>query len=310
MRLIETARFLALGLALTAGSAFAQTSTAPSAPAHPAAQAAPPAPAARDWQRFVRAREVQIRDVAAIVRVRPENRTDVAVAITNGGPLPEAQLRLNGNRLVIDGQMRRQIRSCRVVGDELSVDTRRNGRIGAGQVMVIDLRVPQDAVVSAGGAVRLRMAPAQSARIRIEGCGAADIERIEDEADLAVSGSSDVRVYDAGTATVALAGAGEVTVGVVRNGLTASIAGAGDLTVARADGPTTIAVQGAGDVAIRDGHATSLSVVIAGAGDVVHNGVADRLDATIIGAGDVRVRRVTGEVNRRVIGGGDVVVGR
>ena len=43
---------------------------------------------------------------------------------------------------------------------------------------------------------------------------------------------------------VSLAGDGDVTLGAVRQGLTASIAGEGDLTVTRADGPVSIAIQG------------------------------------------------------------------
>ena len=46
----------------------------------------------------------------------------------------------------------------------------------------IELRVPQNAIVSATGAVRMNVAPAQSATIGLGGCGDADIVRVEDEA--------------------------------------------------------------------------------------------------------------------------------
>jgi hypothetical protein len=314
MRLIEPLRLAAIAAALTAVSAEAQTpapATLPAAPTAPVAQAAPAAaPVARVWQRYASAREVQLRDVAAIVRVTPENRNDIAIAIVNSGPLQAPELRMRGNRLIVDGKLRRQIRSCRVRGQDFEVDVARRGRLSGAQIMTIDLRVPQSAWVAVGGAARLHMAPSQSARVRLEGCGDADIERIEDEIDLAVSGAPEVRLYDAGEATVAVAGAGDVTLGVVREGLTVSIAGAGELTIARADGPTNIAVQGAGDVLIRDGRATTLSIAIAGAGDVVHNGSAERLDVAILGVGDVRVRRVDGQITRRVLGGGEVIIGR
>jgi hypothetical protein len=298
MRLIETLRLAAFATGL--GVAAAQAQTPPTPPAAPAAA----------WSRYAEARELQLRDVAGIVRITPENRTDIAIAIANPGPLNTPDVRLRGNRLLVDGELRRQIRSCRVRGQDFEVQTARNGRLNGRQLPVIDVRVPQNAVVAVGGAVRLHMAPSQSARVRLEGCGDADIERVEDDADIAVSGSPDLRLYEAGVATISVAGAGDVTLGVVRDGLTVSIAGAGDLNVTRADGPTSIAVQGAGDVTIRDGHATTLSVAIAGAGDVVHNGSADRLDVAILGIGDVRVRRVDGQVTRRVLGGGDVIIGR
>jgi hypothetical protein len=276
-----------------------------------AAQTAPAEPASvgRHWARYD-ATEVILRDVAALVRVRPENRADVAVSIVNAGQLPAPELRISRGRLVIDGKLRRQIRSCRVNGADFEVVTSRQGRLQTAQLPVIELRVPEHAVVSAGGAVRLHLAAAQTADVALSGCGDADIVSVAGAADVSVSGAGDLRLYEAGQADVRLAGAGDVILGVVRSGLTVSIAGAGDFTAARADGPTSIALTGAGDVTIRDGRATVLSVAITGAGDVTHNGSAERLDAVIVGGGDVRVRSVSGEVTRRVLGGGEVVVGR
>lgn len=303
MRLAEPLRLAVLAAILGAAPALAQT-PAPTAPEAPAS-------IARSFSRYAAATEVQVRDVAAFIRVRPENRSDVSVAIVNPGPLDDPSVRVSRNRLIIDGGLRGKIRSCRARGGGgFEVDIHRRGRLSGEQLPIIELRVPMRAVVSAGGAVRLHMTSAESARIQLSGCGDADIERVSGEADVSIAGSPDLRLYDVGTATVALAGAGDVTLGVVRNGLTVSIAGAGDFVVARADGDTSIAIQGAGDVLIRDGRAATLSIAIAGSGDVTHNGSAQRLDAVIFGAGDVRVRRVDGEVSRRVLGGGDVIVGR
>ncbi len=298
MRLVETWLAAAFMSALLAAPAWSQTPEAPEA-------------RARTLTRFQHASEVQLRDIAAIVRVIPENRTDVAVGFVNPGTLPVPEYRVSRRRLIINGRLNRQIRGCRVLENNgFEVTTARQGRVTGADLPVIELRVPQNATVAAGGAVRLRVGPAQSAHIRLDGCGDADIERVEDEAELSVSGSQDVRLYEAGEATVTLAGSGDVVLGAVHDGLTISVAGSGDVTAARVDGATSIAVQGSGDVIIRDGRATSLSVVVAGGGDVTHGGSAERLDAVILGGGDVRVRRVDGEINRRVLGGGDVVVGR
>jgi hypothetical protein len=213
MRLIEPLRITVIVAAFAAGPALAQTP-----PAHPAPPAAAAAPAAQAWQRFAEAEEVQLRDVAAIVRVTPENRTDVALAIANGGPLRDPEVRVRGERLVVDGKLRRQIRSCRVRGQDFEVTTGANGRLRGADLLVIDLRVPQSAVVSAGGAVRLHMAPSQSAQVRLDGCGEADIERVADAAEISVAGGPDVRLYEAGTATVSVAGSGDVVVGAGATG--------------------------------------------------------------------------------------------
>jgi hypothetical protein len=297
MRLVETCCAAALAVALLAAPAWAQTTG--------------DASRARTLTRFANANEIQLRDIAGFVRVIPENRSDVAIGFVNAGVLPPPDYRMSRRCLIVDGNLRRQIRNCRVVGaDGFEVQTTRQGRLTGAALPVIEVRVPQNAVVSVSGAVRLHVAPAQAAHIRLDACGDADIVRVQDEAEIAISGSQDVRLYEAGEATVSIAGSGDATLGVVHDGLTVSIAGSGDVTVARADGPTSIAVQGSGDVTIREGNATSLSVVIAGGGDVSHGGSARTLDAVILGGGDVRVRHVEGEINRRVLGGGEVVVGR
>jgi hypothetical protein len=303
MRLIASLVFAAALLGPVASSA--QTPPTPPVPPTGVVLTAP------TYSRYERASEVQLRDVVGFVRVRPENRSDVAIAFLNSGPVSAPQIRIQGRKLVIDGGMRRQVRSCRVLENGgFAVVTRRHGTLTGDQLPVIELRVPQNVVVAANGAVRMRVGPSVSATIAVDGCGDADIERVQDAADLSIRGTPDVRVYEAGELTAALAGAGEVRLGVAHEGLTVSIAGSGDFDAARADGPVNIAIQGAGDVMIRDGRATTISVAIAGAGDVTHNGSAESLDAVIFGAGDVHVGSVSGEVSRSVIGAGEVTVGR
>lgn len=291
---------------LAAPLATAQTPPVPPAP--------PAAPSftltAPNYARYERATEVQLRNVIAYVRVRPENRSDVSVAVINEGPLQAPRLRMSGRRLIVDGGQR-QTRQCEVEGSNgFEVRTARNGVVRGAQIPTIELRVPQSAMVSVGGAVRLRMAPAQTAVVRLDGCGDADIERIAESAEISVSGSSDVRLFDVGELEAAVAGSGNLRVGVIHDGLTVSLAGSGEFAAARADGETNIALQGSGDVLIRDGRATTLSVALAGSGDVTHNGTAQRLDAAVFGSGDVHVREVTGEISRSTIGSGEVTIGR
>ncbi len=287
----------ALAAALLTGSVAAQT-----APAQPAGQ--------RVWARYARANAVELRDVAGFVRIHPENRTDVAVSVSNAGPLRAPDYRRSRNRLIIDGKLRGQIRSCRVgEGGAFEVETARQGRLSGAQLPIYDIRVPQDAVVTAAGAVRVRMSAAQSTRFRVAGCGDADLDRVEDAAEIGIAGSPDVRLNDAGNVTIAVAGSGDAMLGMVRHGLTASIAGSGDVVASRVDGPTSATIQGSGNVTIREGRAATLNVVIAGAGNFTHNGAAETLDVVIVGGGDVRVRRVDGAVTRRILGGGDVIIG-
>ena len=79
----------------SAGAALAQT---------PPPAAAPAPPAGVEWRRYPSAREVQIRDAAAIVYVMPESRPDVAVAVVPRGAGQGIALSAHGRRLRIDGR--------------------------------------------------------------------------------------------------------------------------------------------------------------------------------------------------------------
>lgn len=303
-------------ISMSAAAAVAQTApVAPPAPATPRVAPTPPtapvAPARLEWRRYLRASEIRLENMAAYVRVRPEERDDVAVAIVNQGPLPAPNLRRSGRRLVIDGRLRGQLLTCTVRGATgFDVRTRRQGQVSGGQLPVIEIRVPLEAVVTARGAMRMHMTAAESAEVSFDGCGDADIERVDDLAQVAVAGDAKMRIFDAGELVAALAGEAQLEARYVRDGATVSIAGAGVFRAARADGPTNIVIQGAGEAAIGEGRAEDMTVVINGAGEVIHNGSAESLDVFIVGAGDVRVREVEGEVSRRVLGAGRVVVGR
>jgi hypothetical protein len=312
MRLIA-AVFCFAAVFAAAPAAFAQTPPTPPAPpaALPSIRPAPAAPTGLVWQRSTRATEVVLQNVAAYVRVRPEDREDVAFAIHNQGPLTAPTIRRSGRRLVIDGRQRGQIRDCTVRGAAgFEVETARQGRISGAQLPIIELRVPERAFVSVNGAARMHVTGADSAKIRLDGCGDVDIEHVEDEAEVSVSHDAVLRIYDAGNLTAVLAGESAVHAGVVRDALTVSIAGPGVFNAVRADGPTSVVIQGSGEASIRAGEAEDLSVVINGPGRVTHSGRAERLDAFIVGPGALRVRDVEGEVSRRVIGGGEVIVGR
>jgi len=253
---------------------------------------------------------LSLRELAAIVTITPEPRQDIAVTITNPGPLPTPQARIVARGVVIDGGLGRAVDECRDSGEPgFAVDVRRYGWVQRGQLPVIDVRTPQSFSIAANGGMLITVAPAEQVQVVSSACGEIELTSVRGAADIAVSGrGANLKLVEAGEAEIRVAGASEVDIGFVRDGLAVSIAGAGDVSADRIDGPTNIAIQGAGDVAIREGHASTLSVVIAGAGDVRHGGVADKLDAVILGAGDVSVRRVDGEVSRRVLGVGSIQI--
>lgn len=301
-RLIAMAGVLAL---VCAGTAAAQ----PSHPA-PAPHAVPATHAQHAWRVYA-VDSVQLRDLAAIVRIVPEARRDILARVANTGPLPAPTFRTSHGRLVVDGGVRRGRRGIADCdpGTPFSVELDGRGDVEGAALPRIELRVPEDVVLSSEGAVQITVAPAKSLRLNLVGCGEVDVERVRDSADVSVAGGDvAVRIYEAGSAALRVAGGGDVMLGAIRDGLDISVAGSGDVVVTRADGPTNIAIQGSGDVLIRSGRATNLTVAIAGSGDVMHQGSAERLSAAVIGSGDVHVRRVSGSISRRILGSGEVVV--
>ncbi len=307
--LISAACFTAVMIG--AAPVWAQVAATPPAPRIAEPAPAPVAPSGLRWQRYANAREVQLTNLAAFVRIRPEDRADVAVAIVNPGPLEAPNVRVAGRRLVVDGRQRGRLRGCTVRGASgFEVQFAGVGPIVSSQLPIVEIRVPERAIVSARGAMRLHITRAESAQLAFDACGDAVIDRVSDEAEVSVSHNARLRIFEVGTLEASVAGNGEVVAGYVRDALTVSIAGPGRFQAARADGPANFVIQGPGEAIVRGGDLEDMTVVINGPGSVDHGGSAESLDAFIVGGGSVRVRDVEGDVTRRVIAGGDVIVGQ
>lgn len=271
---------------------------------------------------------VEIRGAVATVIVIPEDRTDVSVEIANPGVLPTPTVAVAGDRVLIDGGLRRRIGGCRGAGDAFSVDVRGTGAVEAARAPVVTLRTPKAVRLSTDGAVRTRVGPAASAELALAGCGDTTLGDVAGKLELKASGTGAVAAGAAGEAEVSLAGSGDAALGAVSGMLDVEIAGSGGVTIARATGPVDVSVAGSGDVAIGggpmgdadiavagsgdvtlEGDAQTVEVSIAGSGDVVVRGAAAALKASIVGSGDVTVASVRGNVERAVIGSGEVRVG-
>lgn len=343
------------GAALVAAAAVA---TAVGAQATAAGQGAPAAAAPPSGPALV------IRDAAVRVVVTPENRSDVVATVSGGAAsLPRLQLRREGSALVIDGGLRDRIRGCgaRVFVGTIPRDWAnpvrpdRTGRVqidGVGQVRLpelpfVDVRVPMDVRIEAGGAVYGAVGRSRSLTLSNTGCGKWTAGDTQGPLRVNVVGSGDVNAGSARRADVRVRGSGDVGLVRVAEGLAAEVVGSGDVRVQRADGPMSARVNGSGDVRVSDGTAQGLEADVRGSGDVrvaaadgavrlstsgsgdvrVGSGRATHLEAavrgsggvtfdgeaqsatvSIAGSGDVRLGRVTGQVQRSVRGSGDLVV--
>ncbi|HEX8231794.1 MAG TPA: DUF2807 domain-containing protein [Caulobacteraceae bacterium] len=265
---------------------------------------------------------VEIKDAVARVTVIPENRRDVQVQmVTQNAALP-FEMRQRGDRLIIDGNLRRRIRNCHGARWDLdfgngrtsqgsagmSVEVRGVGRVGWNAMPQIVIRTPLDVRVDAGGAVFGAIGRSNSVALDNAGCGDWTIANTRGMLDVDVAGSGDTRAGSAGSLNVSIAGSGDVTAATVAGPARIDIAGSGDVRMASINGRLDVNVAGSGDIKVPAGRAPAVDVDIAGSGDVDFGGTAQNLSVNVMGSGDVKVAQVTGQISRHIMGSGSVIV--
>lgn len=263
-------------------------------------------------------RSVEIKDAVARVVVIVEDRNDIGIEVEPGAAgLPGLQIRRIGDRVVIDGGLRNQIRNCRSgpayarqPGDGASVELRNRGRIDMRNASLIVIRSPRAVDVAAESAVFGSVGPgAASIELSSGGCGDWTVANTAGAMDLNVGGSGTIRAGNSRRLEAKVDGSGDIVAGATGD-LDAKVGGSGSITVARAEGSADLAIGGSGDITVRGGRASSLSAAIGGSGDIDFRGEARDVDVAIAGSGDVRIARATGAVSRAVVGSGDIHIGR
>lgn len=257
---------------------------------------------------------VEIKDAVARVTVIPEARDDVKVEIVATNASLPLTVRTMGDRTIVDGDLDSlaggdRINGCNVDNGEASVIVRGVGRVAWADMPQIVVHTPMDVRVRAGQAVFGSIGRASSVDLDHAGCGDWTVANVSGALKVDQAGSGDTRTGSAASATIRVAGSGDVAVAEIAGPLSANIAGSGDVLASSVGGDVEARIAGSGDVIIRSGKAGQVTASIAGSGDVRFGGVAGTLNAKIAGSGDVRVAQVTGAVTRAVAGSGDVSVG-
>lgn len=267
---------------------------------------------------------VRLVDVAAIVQVIPEDRTDVSVAITNPGGAPMPVVRQEGHDLVIDGRLSGRIDDC-LEGGGAVLDG--YGSLPPERLPVIAVRVPRAVKLKADGAGVIDIGPSDSADVGMSGCGAMRVADVAGALSMAASGSGDATAGAAGEAHVRMAGSGSAHLGAVRGRLSVALAGSGSVDAAAVDGALEVRSAGSGETDVAGGAVTTADITVAGSGDVriaapvqtltvrlvgsgdvTVEGAVGAVDANIAGSGDVRVASLTGVMNQNAMGSGRVIV--
>ena len=252
---------------------------------------------------------VEIKDAAARVIVVPEARSDVKVQLLAANPALPLTIRTFGDRVIVDGGLRRRLGGCSNLFGRTVIHIRDLGEVSYDSLPQVVVHAPQDVRVGASGAVFGRIGRSGSVELSNAGCGDWLIANVQGTLRINDAGSGDVRAGRAGALAARVAGSGDVATREISGPATIDMAGSGDVSAASISGDLHASVAGSGDVKIRDGHAPDMQVRIAGSGDVTFDGTADEVNAVIAGSGDVNVARVTGPIHKSVFGSGDVNVG-
>ena len=236
-----------------------------------------------------RAASVEVKNAAALLTVTPEDRTDAEATVAAGARLPAPTLRLEGDRLVVDGGLR--VEGCGgwfQTGRRSSVRVAGHGAIAPDNLQRITLHVPRSLNLSVAGGVHSTIGASQGGRVALGGCGRTEMAEAHGPLDLTLNGAGDVRV------------------GAVSGPLNAALNGSGDIAVARAGADATLRLSGSGDLGVGD-VAGVLDARLLGSGDV-RAGAAAGAQLALNGSGNVSVTSVRGPLVARLDGSGDIAV--
>lgn len=267
------------------------------------------APLAAGTEQTFDAQEVDLRGLAALVTVTPEDRTDVAVILVNAGAkLPGVSVRQTDDRVILDGGLGRRVRKC---ADDapFTVTVNGIGDLNEADLTRIEIKTPRDVKMNVADGVRATIGPSDSVEVSFAGCAGGSIGDVKGSLAIDSAGSGDVTAGAAQTIEANIAGSGEITLGAVSQGLEVSIAGSGSTRAASVTGPFEASIAGSGDVDVQGGAISTATISIAGSGDVSIGAPIQELDASIMGSGDVNVASVSGAVKRSVVGSGGVTIG-
>ncbi|MEQ1490698.1 MAG: DUF2807 domain-containing protein [Terricaulis sp.] len=252
--------------------------------------------------------DLRIRNIAAIVTITPEDRTDYSIEIdNNAGQLPMPTVAADDGRVIVDGQLRGRVRDCRRDGGA-TVRGYGDGDFDAAELPHVTIRTPRAVKLDRSGAGQTNVGASASAQVDIAGCGAVTLADVQGALELDIAGAGDVTTGAAGSLDADIAGAGDITLGAISGGADFDISGAGNVTIASLTGDFTVDSAGASDITINDGSIATARIDMAGTGDIDIAAPVQTLNASIMGVGHVDVAGTVGDLDVDIAGPGSLTV--
>lgn len=277
------------------------------------------------------AQAVDVVDAAAIVHVIAEARTDVSVTVARTDRLPAPRVSVQDGRVIINGGLAHRIRGCGagMFSNERGARVNGVGVVREADLPVITIRAPAALDFRSDGAVYAEIGAVQSGRVRVNGCGSADIASARGALDVDSGGSGSVRVgavggllnarlrgsggvdaVSAAGATLSLSGSGGLNVAQVTGPLDARLSGSGALRVGAVRSETAaLDLSGSGGIHVREGQVGHLATRLSGSGGIRFGGRAAVLNAHASGSGGISVAVADTVESLRDTGSGGVHIG-
>ncbi len=117
------------------------------------------------------AASVEVKDAVARVVVIPEARSDIKVEFLSSNARLPLTVRSLGDRVIIDGDLDRRIRSCHSNGNNIRVRVSGVGEVVYEDMPQIVIRTPKDVNIETGGAVFGAVGKSTSLDLSNAGCG-------------------------------------------------------------------------------------------------------------------------------------------
>ncbi|MEZ5958777.1 MAG: DUF2807 domain-containing protein [Hyphomonadaceae bacterium] len=250
--------------------------------------------------------ELRIRNIAAVVTITTEDRTDFSIEIDNvAGQLPMPTVAADGSRVVVDGQLRGRVRSC---GEDGSASVRGygDGEFAANELPRVTIRAPRSLHVDRSGAGSTEIGATQSLDLEVSGCSTTTAADVAGDLTLDVAGSGNVNTGSVESLDADVAGSADVVTGAIANGATIDLAGSGSVTMASLTGTLDVDGVGSGSVSVQGGAVAMANIELAGSGDVAIAATVEDLDVSIAGSGDVSVTAPVGNIDAEIAGSGSI----
>lgn len=294
------------------------------------------------------ARAAEIQNAAATLTVIAEDRNDIDVTVTAGARVAAPTVRVEGDRVLIDGGLRNRLRGCGTMLGVRQVRINGIGNVPTAELPHITIHTPRTMHLGVGGAVFSEIGAFGGGDLALNGCGDATVGAASGDLNLALNGSGDahvgrvqgrlntalngsgsLRVDGAGgTGNLVLNGSGDVVVGDVAGEVNALVNGSGSMRVGDTGHDATVRLSGSGDIdvgAIRGSLSAQLNgsgsvevasvegdsadLSLSASGDlVVHGGRVARLDANDNGSGDLRFGGSAASTRARLSSSGDIYI--